>query len=185
MRGQAIAGLARTPRGSLIVLKLEKTCQTICHIYISIYELYSIYTGCHTHTTNLFCFVMSFSWLNAFKCSARSLPLSLSHTYSLSPGSPKWKPAKPKPKTEPNPNRTRHRQPKYVLYISAVAVAAAVAVAVDVAAANYMLTRTRKLITHLAQNLKSRESSERIGRAKKKRFLARYSRYLQTACSIR
>lgn len=109
MRGQAIAGLARTPRGSLIVLKLEKTCQTICHIYISIQELYSIYTGCHTHTTNLFCFVMSFSWLNAFKCSARSLPLS--HYFSLSriPEMETGK-AKTENRTEPKPHSTQATQ---------------------------------------------------------------------------
>lgn len=53
MRGRAIAGLARTPRRSLIVLKLEKTCQLfVTYIYTHIYRV--------PHTSHIhICFVLS------------------------------------------------------------------------------------------------------------------------------
>lgn len=87
MRGRAIAGLARTPRRSLIVLKLEKTCQLFV-TYIYTY----IQGATHKPHTYLFCFVMSFSWLNAFKCSADS----------------KWKPGKGKAKNQNRKPKTKN-----------------------------------------------------------------------------
>lgn len=166
MRGRAIAGLARTPRRSLIVLKLEKTCQLFV-TYIYTY----IQGATHKPHTYLFCFVMSFSWLNAFKCSADS----------------KWKPGKgkgkaknqnqnPKPKIPKAAQAIRHRQPKNV---------SAVAVDVGVAVANYMLTRTRKLISHLAQNLKCRRTVEpKSGNAARCKSTKRFRKVFSVQLSL-
>lgn len=56
MRGRAIAGLARTPRRSLIVLKLEKTCQLFVTYICKYMSTYS--TGCLPHTRATYIFVL-------------------------------------------------------------------------------------------------------------------------------
>lgn len=156
MRGRAIAGLARTPRRSLIVLKLEKTCQLFV-TYICKYM--STYRVPATHTSNIhICFVLSCRFHGSMHSNAARTRNGNRQRQSQKP---KPKPKTQKPNTKGSPSRKyiashSNRQPKNV---SAVAVAVAVDVAVAVA--NYMLTRTRKLISHLAQNLKSRRAESR------------------------
>lgn len=142
MRGRAIAGLARTPRRSLIVLKLEKTCQLFV-TYIYTYTCMSAYRVPHTSHIHI-CFVLSCRFHGSMHSNAAR---TRNGNRAKAKPKTKTKTENPKPKIPKAAQATRHRQPKNV---------SAVAVDVGVAVANYMLTRTRKLISHLAQNLKSR-----------------------------
>lgn len=127
---------------------------TICHIYV---HIYSIQGATHTRSNKfvLFCHVVFMA-----QCIQMQLALCVSGK------------AKNQNRNQ-NQNRIRKatqqrtaldRQPKY----SISAVAAAVGVAVAVAVANYMLTRTRKLITHLAQKISRAEKAvKELGEKKK------------------
>lgn len=115
---------------------------TICHIYLH------IYTGCHTQATYIFVLFCHVVFMAQCIQMQRGLEMETGQRQRQSQKpKPKPKTENPKPKIPKAAQATRHRQPKNV---------SAVAVDVGVAVANYMLTRTRKLISHLAQNLKSR-----------------------------